>query len=93
APGSSEPYAPPHEPAQSATSPSPQPPDQRKPTASQYVSKAQSAGHVRDDLAASDLADAILALSDGFANRMLTSTDPAALLPSLETSVRTLLTP
>ncbi|MFI9454608.1 TetR/AcrR family transcriptional regulator [Amycolatopsis sp. NPDC052450] len=59
----------------------------------EYISKAQSAGHVRDDLTASDLADAVLALSDGFANRMLTSADPAALLPSLETSVRTLLGP
>ncbi len=58
-----------------------------------YVEKAQTEGHVRDDLAASDLADAVLALSDGYANRMLTSADPASLLPSLETSVRTLLTP
>ncbi|GAB3718040.1 hypothetical protein GCM10027598_29310 [Amycolatopsis oliviviridis] len=59
----------------------------------QYIAKAQSAGDVRDDLTASDLADAVLALSDGFANRMLTSADPATLLPSLETTVRTLLTP
>ncbi|MEV6906960.1 TetR/AcrR family transcriptional regulator [Amycolatopsis sp. NPDC051071] len=59
----------------------------------EYVEKAQTEGHVRDDLAASDLADAVLALSDGYANRMLTAADPAALVPSLETSVRTLLTP
>ncbi|WP_414945235.1 TetR/AcrR family transcriptional regulator [Amycolatopsis sp. cmx-11-32] len=59
----------------------------------QYLEKAQSEGHVRDDLAASDLADAVLALTDGFANRILTSADPAALLPSLKTAIRTLLTP
>lgn len=59
----------------------------------QYIEVAQAEGHVREDLPAGDLADAVLALTDGFANRMLTSADPATLLPSLETAVRTLLAP
>ncbi|WP_414942334.1 TetR/AcrR family transcriptional regulator [Amycolatopsis sp. cmx-11-51] len=67
--------------------------DELQELSTQYLEKAQSEGHVRDDLAASDLADAVLALTDGFANRMLTSADPAALLPSLKTAIRTLLTP
>ncbi|WP_410655565.1 TetR/AcrR family transcriptional regulator [Amycolatopsis sp. lyj-112] len=59
----------------------------------QYIEAAQTEGHVREDLPAGDLAAAVLALTDGFANRMLTSADPAALLPSLNTAVRTLLAP
>lgn len=59
----------------------------------QYIEVAQAEGHVREDLPAGDLADTVLALTDGFANRMLTSADPAALLPSLNTAVRTLLSP
>jgi hypothetical protein len=67
--------------------------DELQAITTRYIEAAQAEGHVRDDLPASDLADAVLALSDGFANRMLTSADPAALLPSLSLSPRTLLAP
>lgn len=67
--------------------------DELQALTTQYIGTAQTEGHIRDDLPASDLADAVLALSDGFANRMLTSADPAALVPSFTRTLRTLLAP
>jgi hypothetical protein len=59
-----------------------------------FLRTAQQAGHVREDLDAGPLADIVLALSDGFSNRIFTdSAASGRLLASLELALRELLSP
>ncbi|GAA1994647.1 TetR/AcrR family transcriptional regulator [Amycolatopsis minnesotensis] len=59
-----------------------------------FLRQAQERGDVRDDIDAEQLADTVLALSEGFANRMLIDVEARPrLLESLDLALRELLGP
>ncbi|QWF81724.1 TetR/AcrR family transcriptional regulator [Amycolatopsis sp. CA-230715] len=59
-----------------------------------FLERSQEQGDIRDDLGADQLADIVLALSEGFANRMLIDVESQPrLLESLDLALRELLAP